>query len=84
MCVFKWLTLADAEMKKFDPSIYRKPGTPMKTFLLEQRQIGPLEGTKLDLVEKFCNAYEHARHDPKVNVHAKLCHIIILYNYLNK
>ena len=39
----------------------------MKTFLLEQRQIGPLEGTKLDLVEKFCNAYEHARHDPKVN-----------------
>lgn len=54
-------------MKKFDSSIFRKPGTPMKTFLLEQRQIGPLEGTKLDLVEKFCNAYEHARHDPKVN-----------------
>jgi hypothetical protein len=59
------ISLLDAEMKKFDASIFRKPGTPMKTFLLEQRQIGPLEGTKLDLVEKFCNAYEHARHDPK-------------------
>lgn len=61
-------------MKKFDPSIFRKPGTPMKTFLLEQRQIGPLEGTKLDLVEKFCNAYEHARHDPKVIAEAIVSH----------
>lgn len=59
------VSLLDAEMKKFDPGIYRKPTVPMKTFLLEQRQVGPLEGTKLDLVERFSNAYEHARHDPK-------------------
>lgn len=73
----------DAEMKKFDPGIYRKPTVPMKTFLLEQRQVGPLEGTKLDLVERFSNAYEHARHDPKVTKKLRLF-LVSLYTFYEK
>lgn len=55
----------DAELRRCSPPVTRKPGSSLRSFLMEQRQTGPLEGTKLDLVEKFCNAYDHARHDPK-------------------
>lgn len=48
--------------------VARKPGMPLKLYLLDARQSGrPLEGARLDLVEKFANTYEHARYDPSVS-----------------
>lgn len=38
----------------------------LRTFLLDLRQDGPLEGISIDLIEKFTEAYDHARHDPTV------------------
>ena len=62
-CVF----LADAELQQCSPSIQRKPGHDLLAFLLEQRQSGPLEGIKVDLVRKVAEAYEHAKHNPAVS-----------------
>lgn len=58
------LSVLDAELKQCGMPLIRKPTTPLKLFLLDARQNGrPLEGSRLDLVEKFANSYEHARHN---------------------
>ena len=60
--------LLDAELKRCGMPIQRKPNTPLKLYLMDARQSGrPLEGARLDLVEKFANTYDHARHDPSVS-----------------
>ena len=62
---------ADMELKRCGMPTPRKLGAPLKLYLLDARQNGrPLEGARLDLVEKFANTYEHARHDPSVS---KIC-----------
>jgi NICE-3 protein len=70
----------DSELKRCGMSVPRKPGTPLKLYLLDARQNGrPLEGARLDLVEKFANTYEHARHDPSVRqclLHSIICHFL--------
>jgi hypothetical protein len=70
------------ELKKCGSNSCRKAGAPLKVFLLEQRQIGPLEGLRLDLIEKFCNSYDHARHDPKEFTKADYQQFMDLLNHL--
>lgn len=56
----------DEELEKYSVNIKRqKGGHSIRSFLLELRQDGPLDGLNVSTVEKFTEAYDHARHDPE-------------------
>lgn len=81
--------IADAELKRCGMSVPRKLGSPLKPYLLDARLNGrPLEGARLDLVEKFANTYEHARHDPSVrhllNYSMSVIPLKVAYTYVWK
>ena len=58
---------SDEELASYNPSIKRKVGCNLRGFLLEQRIAGPLEGIQVDILVKFSESYEHARHEPAVS-----------------
>jgi hypothetical protein len=63
--------LTDEALAEYSMHLKRPPRRPsLRPFLLELRQSGPLHGVKLDLIEKFSDAYDHARHDPVVSAHS--------------
>ena len=57
---------SDEELASYSPSIRRKAGSNLRGFLLEQRIAGPLQGIQVEVLEKFSESYEHARHEPAV------------------
>lgn len=58
----------DEALRAYSPNIHRAQREPcLRQFLMGLRQTGPLEGIKIDLIEKFSDAYDHARHDPVVS-----------------
>ena len=59
----------DEEFRTYSENIRRRVGQhTLRSFLLEQRQNGPLEGIKLELIERLTESYDHARHDPTVSI----------------
>jgi len=76
------LALLDEEMRKCKPGLVRSSSIQLKSYLLEQRLNGPLEGCKLELIDKFSTCYDHARHDPKVFTQADYQQFMDLLNHL--
>ncbi len=59
---------SDEELASYSIHIRRKVGCNLRGFLLEQRNGGPLEGIQMEILDRFSEYYEHARHDPAVCV----------------
>ena len=60
------LDTTDDEIRRCNPGAVKRVGMPLRVFLFEQRQVGCLEGIRLEVIEKLCTFYDQARHDPKV------------------
>ena len=60
------LCVTDCELLRYNSHLKRHPDDNLRHFLLEQRQHGPLASVKIDVIDKFVDAYDHARHDPAV------------------
>jgi len=76
------LSILDEEMKRCKPGLVRSSSVQLKTYLLEQRLNGPLEGCRLELIDKFSTSYDHARHDPKEFTQADYQQFMDLLNHL--
>ena len=52
------------------PEIKRQPGQSLHRFLLDQQlhDNNCLHGIKLEVIDKFVQLYEHARHEPGVSI----------------
>lgn len=59
------LSVLDEALQKYSEHLKRSVGHhTLRTFLIEQRNNGPLEGIKMDIIDKLTELYDHARHNP--------------------
>jgi len=59
------LSVLDDALLKYDPHLKRTVGHhTLRTFLIEKRNSGPLEGIDMDKIDKLTELYDHARHNP--------------------
>lgn len=59
------LSLLDDVLQKYSEHLKRTVGHhTLRTFLIEQRNNGPLEGIKMEVIDKLTQLYDQARHNP--------------------
>ena len=62
--------ISEEELRSMYPDVKREPGQSLHRFLLDQQLHDNkcLHGIKLEIIDRFVQLYEHARHEPTVSL----------------